>query len=48
MEAGGRAMHGAIAENRSVYDIHEEGWPRETLWVFEHGAAAAIAGKAHF
>ena len=24
MEAGGRAMQGAIAETHSVYDIHEE------------------------
>ncbi len=39
-------MHGAIAENRSVYEIHEEGWPRETFWVFEHGAAKSRRPEA--
>jgi len=32
MDAGGRVMHGAITENRSVYDIHEDrpGWRTST------------------
>jgi hypothetical protein len=28
-DAGDRTMHGAIAENRSVRVVHEEGLPRE-------------------
>ncbi|MFT5658832.1 MAG: hypothetical protein ACI9KN_002113, partial [Gammaproteobacteria bacterium] len=36
------------AENRSVQGLHEESLPRETLWVSELGADAAIVGKVHF